>query len=907
MKEVSVTADLQGVWTEVTQVTPRCPRAAVVFRDAVGPGLSPNSLGSTFHRVLEWMGRVWGGHQMIAVPVVDGAIPDIFIRLATLYDPDLVLPWEVGWGEIELRDPIEGALLAGRAAEAYPAMEEVTSIAARRASDKVVDGTRESEEAFDDEVERLKRELSPFLPPRPYPTARHLQQDLPRPLTPHAKLVPSGLTGERENYWRPGALHPLAGLVSDLDLTAADPWLSTLLKIKYGVTGASQSAPEPRPFAETATYRTLDPTNFSTRMQVVNRVFRDFEIDWRLPTDGAGATEDPSGTSWAHSSFLASTPMRRASYALEELAYTKHLSRSVLIVAGDTVADAALYMTWIRIYGRGTAAWVPPETALGVGAREEDAAVEAIVEMIYDLPRVPDLHGWVTSFSLDARQLEAFREGMSRHGYDREYRHVIRNYRVVAPNDVQPDDVPEIFTVPAETFASTRPTTFRDGIGQTRIQSPVPKLMASESGPSTTPLRGNWVADAVVAGCRLPADARAAAAAEAGTYLADAGELRTSRTGTSWIAVNSASVSRGLNVEHVLNEFIPRAPNLPSILDAMVDPGWGWKPSSAGLYYQGFEALCGGFGALIDLLTHPLARPVLHSFVSQDDRGFEWSTGKLLGLKDMHDLLDSDGGREGDSSTTAHIATRRELLNVVDSLVERSILTQGLVFNCPRCRHTAFYPLGSVGSTFTCARCSADQVPVSRVWKPRVDPAVDAGPGWYYRLDGLVAQALKASIEGPVLALDRLGAGTASTRYSWAVVLNSRDDTAGVDFPDDVRPNPKSLGAEAEDQQKPRVIPGAEHDEDDEGKDKEVDFVILRDGQLIVGEAKTCDYLGGRPTRRAADEEIRKTAAAASLLSARQVVFATTQTSWRTVTTDAIELFRQHETRQVISLENLAN
>lgn len=589
--------------------------------------------------------------------------------------------------------------------------------------------------------------------------------------------------------------------------------------------------------------------------------------------------------------------MRRSGFGLEGFSYTRNSKRPILIVVGDSAADAALYQAWTQVYGRGTAAWAPASVAQGVVGDDSEALTEIMAEMIYDIPGLPREHGWIASFTVNVQNLEAFRSSFAKRHWSREVQSLIGELRIVSdPDDIMLSPIPDSFLVMPDTYATARTVAFHNGDGQTPLLSPIPSIMQWDSGLAVMPLKGNWVAEAIVGETLMPAHRYAANAAEVAGNLTSLGDLRCGRTGTSWIAVSTQEVPAGLNAENALNAFVPAAPNVLRVIGAMLDPEWEWQLSTAGRYYEGFTAMCGGLEPLLELLTDAVAAPLLQAFL-KNGPGFDLAAGKAMTLGDMQEVLGLTQLAPGGVEDPEFEQNRRRSGALVDSLVVRGILTPGLVLQCDRCRHTAFYALTELAQHFICKRCSHAQLPVSKSWQPRSSTPPLLGPGWFYRLDGLVQQALEHHIEVPALALHRLGADKPDARYAWAVDLTKRKvgDAAPVTVPA-VEPAPQLEvpTSEAETVTPPKPP-----------KNIEVDFVALVDGQLVVGEAKSGSYLG-KDTRKTIRAEIASTAKAARLLHAERVVFATTRASWKASSAKAIEEHRQYSSADVVSWVNLA-
>lgn len=91
-----------------------------------------------------------------------------------------------------------------------------------------------------------------------------------------------------------------------------------------------------------------------------------------------------------------------------------------------------------------------------------------------------------------------------------------------------------------------------------------------------------------------------------------------------------------------------------------------------------------------------------------------------------------------------------EAISMVDELIAKDIISRGLIFQCSRCRLSAWYDIGSVGNSFTCNRCGLNQTYSHSNWK------YPAEPKWYYRLAETVYLFYGTSSHLTALALDKL-------------------------------------------------------------------------------------------------------------------------------------------------------
>lgn len=159
---------------------------------------------------------------------------------------------------------------------------------------------------------------------------------------------------------------------------------------------------------------------------------------------------------------------------------------------------------------------------------------------------------------------------------------------------------------------------------------------------------------------------------------------------------------------------------------------------------------------------------------------------------------------------------------VVRWLSGRGILLRGTQIKCPQCNMKGWYLVDRLGSGFTCDGCRATMP----------TPFEEHGATWSYRLNELMASAVDQGVLAQLLAARRLVAWSDLTGY-----------VPGVDF--------KPVG-------------------DDPLGAIEVDFLALKAGRWIIGEAKMGSKLDS--------DEIERLGSLARRIDASRLVFATPAT-----------------------------
>jgi hypothetical protein len=262
-----------------------------------------------------------------------------------------------------------------------------------------------------------------------------------------------------------------------------------------------------------------------------------------------------------------------------------------------------------------------------------------------------------------------------------------------------------------------------------------------------------------------------------------------------------------------------RFPPASDVFAALLGDTGTLHESDKGRYNRRMIELWGSFTSLAADLQLRATRQLLGSWVTDQvtgDLGRIHQNRKYLRLQDVMKI------------TGLRIDAARGLL---DRYLTRGIIARGLVLRCKLCAGTTFYRLEDLGPGFRCQRCRQDNLVTAGTWSgPREPP-------WFYGLDEVVFQGLKANAQVPLLALAKLKAQARSFLYTHEAVVR---------------------------------VPGQD--------DLEVDLWAIVDGRIMIGEAKKSDHL----EKSARDERARCKAlsALAEALTADSFVMATSSPEW---------------------------
>jgi hypothetical protein len=176
----------------------------------------------------------------------------------------------------------------------------------------------------------------------------------------------------------------------------------------------------------------------------------------------------------------------------------------------------------------------------------------------------------------------------------------------------------------------------------------------------------------------------------------------------------------------------------------------------------------------------------------------------------------------------------------LDRLLVRKILRRGLILTCTRCRRQSFVAAETLGpSTFTCSACSHVNSLTTKTWDKN-----EREPVWYYSLDQVIRELLRQNGEVPLLAVDHLRRKHRAALWSPELAVRMGRETV------------------------------------------ELDIVVIIDGRIIVGEAKSNGKLGN--DRKNVTNAAERLVAAARSLFADEIIIATSTPSWSPGTKEAV-------------------
>lgn len=297
-------------------------------------------------------------------------------------------------------------------------------------------------------------------------------------------------------------------------------------------------------------------------------------------------------------------------------------------------------------------------------------------------------------------------------------------------------------------------------------------------------------------------------------------DVRASTDGISYFSHrHGGRMAASQRLDHVLaSPSIHLATAHECFTSLLNESGFRLATSSSGQYAEALLEIWSGLDHLADDLMDPKRNKVLEAFLSE--KGSDTDPGvflkplrrRFLNFENIRHVC----GLEDESCR-----------DLIDSYTARGILAAGHCLYCPRCRFAAWYSIEDLGATFKCQRCRRTSPVDHHSWKKPPNQ-----PWLYYELNEVVFQAYKDNLRVPILALARL-----------------KKDSKAFDFvvPGDIMKGESVIG--------------------------DLDIAAIREGRIIIGEAKKSGQLKNKKERTKKLSFLRKVADA---LSADEVVIATT-------------------------------
>ena len=526
--------------------------------------------------------------------------------------------------------------------------------------------------------------------------------------------------------------------------------------------------------------------------------------------------------------FLSSTPFACAARWTTRL--TSPSSQPVVWVVGDTPEDHALAVLCDRLYEH--AAWIP--TSVLAESSPFARMVKTAMRTFQSMGRNSQDPLLLTSVSQPLEWLTALAD---------DFNTPLASVTLHSNGGPSiPFALPQLQAVPAAHLSQYEKTSMITDPVHHRITRRTPVAHEAGSIDLLTPLDlppveavkhlgpdVHWCVDVLMSGHALPARAEVSSATltEKTRGIPDT-IARTIRDGVSFISANMGFATPNDRYARPLLRF----PSPDRIFQEIAQArGATVQRSSAGRRAAIAVGMWGSLEALAADLSGP-TRDVLNAFLPPAKKrdgnygpGYAIRGNGYVALEDIQRVLRDD--------------TWDAARDIADRLLATKALRRGLLLICERCHYEAFYRTELIGEAFDCEACGHTSALRRGRWYGK-----DSEPCWYYALDQVVRDLLVQNGDVPILAAHQRAQGSYSVL--WSPELEVTDDIGSI----------------------------------------ELDLCLIVNGKIIIGEAKSNNTLkAGKGTQEAAARLVH----AASLLSADEIILATSTSSWRRGTRDAVE------------------
>jgi hypothetical protein len=542
--------------------------------------------------------------------------------------------------------------------------------------------------------------------------------------------------------------------------------------------------------------------------------------------------------------FSSSTPFAHAARWTARL--ESYTPTPIVWVVGETAEDHALAMLCDRIYQH--AVWIPPRLLAEDGpfARAVKGALHTFQSLAHD-GELPIL---LASTSQSQDDLQDLAEELNR-PFASVTMYVddgpsapldVRQVKAVTLTELAQHDGMALLADPDAYQISQRVPTSQES-GSISLLTPLQLPEAQAAAHLGAPL--HWYIDVW-----LPHHALPARPALPGSCLTQETSgipdtvARAARHSISFISANMGFSTPDTPYARPLLHF----PSADRVFEELAGAhGATVERSSAGLRAAIAVEMWGSPEALASDLRGP-ARNALNSFLPPaKKRDGNYGSGYAIrgnGYVALEDIKNTLGSGTFDAAR-----------GLVDRLLSKSVLRRGLLLNCARCRFEAFYRIEQVGPAFDCEACGHTSPLARGRWYKQ-----DAEPCWYYALDQVVQDLLQQHGDVPLLAAQQLRQKAASVLWSPELEVTHAEGSI------------------------------------------ELDLCLIVDGRIIVGEAKSNNTLkADKGTQEAATRLVY----AAQLLTADEIVLATSKHAWargtRAAVTQAVENQWEHGPRPIVT------
>lgn len=415
------------------------------------------------------------------------------------------------------------------------------------------------------------------------------------------------------------------------------------------------------------------------------------------------------------------------------------------VVVGDNVEDYCLYYSLSRIYDG--VHWMPDNHLANAHRknlrnyrRSENEEIEKYdvnediaVTLVSDYFKAiryghSDKKINITSATLTSRQLIYRRKRMAEISYFGSS-DFISHSEIIPSSEIPLDCAMHI--IESNNYANQQDMIFQNNISVGRINTPKPKNFNP-----INPSDHRWITTLNVEGFCPP---RLPFISEKIIQLNSAYDTRVARDGLAYLCPNIGYFGGDIDVVTVRPSL--RLMSDEEIFnDYFANSGFSTELSDKGSYLKDTISRFGSLEKVAAFFRNESKRNLFDQFlIKKEERDSE--------------VIYLDVEKRSYLSFEAFkrkLSGEEEAVSLIDELIKDNIISRGFIFQCSRCRLSAWYHVSLVGSEFSCSRCGLTQPYYYGNWKSPAEPR------WYYRLAETVHLFYESSSHLTALALDKL-------------------------------------------------------------------------------------------------------------------------------------------------------
>lgn len=684
----------------------------------------------TISRIIEWYSKMWGGAYNLIIPTDGKTIDEKYWKLLERYSPDYLFSYYYVFAGLSLADP------------------KKYERGIKNRHDQLKKGFSDmSEESI---VEHINQEAQASIHHK-FEFSKELEQELMQRLSPfyfQEHVVKEKVT------WNSKVSFPLTAIEKIIPNTEVRNIFSVDLSKKYNDMNLKLLVYSVSGFATNEYLKELEklditidhmPDNYPLK-SILDDVIKG-GVDLRsqkLEKELSETLKTKKKAEWIPEyDYLSQSPFSLSLLKLgkyHKITEHKDWEEPVVLVIGDTVEDFCYYYSLSKAHG--DFYWIPRsflnrfERALAKKEKtkkyltELEAIPYAIINILYGKIGYgyDDKKILLASMSLGDKELTRLKNLLSKASINPD---IAKSIEIVSNQDLTKCI---LSVIEQDNYTNQQTQAFIDGQSVGRIETPKPKNFKY-----IDPREHRWITELTIDGYKLP---QLHFLGHQVISLSDAHDVRVSGEGISYLCPSLGYF--GGEIDSILVKPKMR----------LVDPITIFRD-----YYQ--EA---GYKKIAISDKGQLTKRAIDKFGSLEEIGYfilpEQNRKLIEKFLNAPQIEDKETGEEivfvnqrnylNFKAIEITLGSEKAARQLVDELTIKNILHRGFIFHCEACLKSDWYSITEVTKTFTCSRCSHNQIYERSHWKSPNEPS------WYYKLDEVIREGFKQNMSVPIMTLFQL-------------------------------------------------------------------------------------------------------------------------------------------------------